>query len=322
MNTKLKIRSEKSEKKNLDVTVTILLATYNGETYLAEQLESIIQQTHKNWKIVVSDDGSNDNTLSILRDYQNKLGKSQLVIRHGPCRGFCANFMSLASDTTIDGTYFAFCDQDDRWHFNHLQRALRWLTENHAPTPSLYCARTRLVDQHGRYQGESTLRLRTPSFSNALIQSLAGGNTMVFNTAARNLLIATGNLPVVSHDWWIYMLVSGANGKIKYHRTPSIDYRQHGKNIVGSNVRIRDQFSRLMRMYEGQLKNWNNTNLESLRQCLHLLTNEHRQTVDAFIAARKKPFFARCAGIFKSGVRRQSISGDLGVILATLLGKI
>ncbi|MFZ3184680.1 MAG: glycosyltransferase family 2 protein [Pseudomonas sp.] len=322
MNTNTTIRSALFEANNLDNVVTILLATHNGEKYLAEQLESIIQQSYKHWKIVASDDGSTDNTLSILRDYQNKLGETRFVIKHGPCQGFCANFMALARDPSLDSAYFAFCDQDDRWHSNHLQRALSWLTDNQGTTASLYCGRTRLVNKNGHYQGESTLRLRTPSFRNALIQSLAGGNTMVFNTEARNLLIATGDLPVVSHDWWIYMLVSGANGQIKYHRIPSIDYRQHGKNIVGSNVRFRDQFSRLMRMSEGQLKEWNNTNLESLSQCMNLLTNEHRQTLDAFVAARKKTFFSRCVGVFKSGVHRQSISGDLGLIAATILGKI
>lgn len=322
MNASTTIRSASSKAHNHDEMVTILLATHNGEGYLTEQIDSIVQQNYTHWKIVVSDDGSSDNTLNILRNYQKKLGEARITIRQGPCRGFCANFMSLASDPSIDSAYFAFCDQDDRWHSNHLQRALDWLTESHAETPRLYCGRTRLINQNGHYQGESTLRLRPPSFSNALIQSIAGGNTMVFNSAARDLLIATGNLPVVSHDWWIYILVSGANGQIKYHRAPSIDYRQHGKNIVGSNVRFRDQISRLIRMREGQLKEWNNTNLESLSQCLHLLTDEHCHTLDAFITARKKNLFARCIGILKSGVHRQSITGNLGLIAATVLGKI
>lgn len=322
MNTNTTIRSESFEANHPDAIVTILLATHNGEQYFAEQLESIIQQSYKHWKIVVSDDGSTDSTLKLLRDYQNKLGEERFVIKHGPCQGFCANFMALASDLSIDSAYFAFCDQDDRWHADHLQRALSWLTENQGTTASLYCSRTRLVNQKGHYQGESTLRLRTPSFSNALIQSLAGGNTMVFNKAARDLLIATSNLLVISHDWWIYMLVTGTNGKVKYDSVPSVDYRQHGKNVVGSNVSFRDQLNRLMRMREGQLKEWNNTNLESLGQCLHLLTDEHRQTLETFVAARQKNFFARCLGILKSGVHRQSIVGDLGLITATVLGKI
>ena len=95
--------------------VCILLCTYNGAKYLKEQLNSIESQTYTNWRIIVSDDGSTDETLTLLHDYQNKWGTSKLEIRKGPQLGFCKNFLSLACDPTIRADYYCFCDQDDVW---------------------------------------------------------------------------------------------------------------------------------------------------------------------------------------------------------------
>lgn len=302
--------------------VAILMATYNGAKYLNEQLDSIIQQTYRDWTITVSDDGSSDNTLDILRRYQTQLGETRLSIRRGPCRGFAANYLSLVCEPSIGADFFTFCDQDDRWHPDRLERALQWLREIPEERPALYCGRTRLVDSQGRYLGESPLFLKTPSFANALVQSLAGGNTMVFNEAARALLAEAGELPVVSHDWWAYMLISGSGGLVKYDEIPLIDYRQHGANLIGANSSLADRLYRLRRMFAGHFKEWNNTNLDSLSRCLHLLLEQHHQTFQAFATAREAAFLQRCLGVLKSGVHRQTIFGDLGLLAATVLGKI
>lgn len=302
--------------------VTVFLATHNGERFLATQLESIIQQTYQSWQIIVSDDGSTDRTQDILRGYQERLGVSRLIIKNGPCSGFCANFMALAGNAAIDGDFFAFCDQDDYWHPDHLQRALNWLTENQSSTPSLHCGRTHLINERGDSEGKSAPRPRMPSFSNALIQSLAGGNTMVFNAAARNLLVETAHLNIISHDWWLYILVSGANGRIKYDNSPSVDYRQHGKNIIGGSSTLRKQLAVLRRINQGQLKGWNSTNLDSLSQCLHLLEGKQKIIFEQFVAARRKYFLARCQGIRKSGVSRQTTIGNFGFFVAALLNKV
>jgi glycosyltransferase involved in cell wall biosynthesis len=92
--------------------VALLMCTKNGATFLGEQLKSIAEQTHTNWTLFASDDGSTDKTKHILE----RFGQDQLqrvVVRNGPKKGVCANFLSLATDPTIDGDYFAFSDQDD-----------------------------------------------------------------------------------------------------------------------------------------------------------------------------------------------------------------
>ena len=91
------------------------MSTYNGEKFLAEQLQSIEDQTHKNWRLVISDDGSSDNTLAIAKQFQSNWGNDRLEIRQGPQQGFCQNFLSMACDTRLRADLYAFSDQDDVW---------------------------------------------------------------------------------------------------------------------------------------------------------------------------------------------------------------
>lgn len=96
-------------------SVAILMGTFNGEKYLAEQLDFLEAQTVTNWRLYVSDDGSTDATLDIIHRYQSKWGTDKIQYRLGPQKGFAQNFLSLACDTSIKADYYAFCDQDDVW---------------------------------------------------------------------------------------------------------------------------------------------------------------------------------------------------------------
>ncbi len=125
------------------------MGTYNGEAFLAEQLLSIENQSHKNWRLVISDDGSSDATLTIAREFQKKWGSDWLAIREGPIQGFCTNFLSMTCDPTIKSDYYAFSDKDDVWNNDKLSKALRHFTaENDLETPRLYCGRVQLADKN------------------------------------------------------------------------------------------------------------------------------------------------------------------------------
>lgn len=302
--------------------VAVLLGTYNGERYLEAQLQSIIRQSHQDWLIVASDDGSTDRTLELLRHYQQQLGEQRLHFVKGPQQGFVANFMALASTPNIQADYFAFSDQDDSWHADHLERALEWIESINACGPALHCSRTRLVRDNGHPFGLSPLFAKPPTFRNALVQSLAGGNTMVFNRSARELLIRTRHLPIVSHDWWLYMLVTGAGGHVRYCETPSVDYRQHGSNLVGANSSLNDRLHRIRRMFAGHFQQWNELNLAALNNCRDLLSAENRHTLDTFTNARSAALVPRLRGLRRSGVHRQTTPGNLGLLLAALLGRL
>lgn len=164
--------------------VAILLCTYHGQHYLAEQLDSFAAQSHPNWEIWASDDGSEDDTHAILEAYQQKWPAGRLSIHFGPAEGFAANFLSLTCKASIKADYYAYSDQDDVWEAGKLERAVRWLETIPPNIPALYCGRTRLVDADNNEIGLSPLFSKPPSFANALMQNIGGGNTMVFNNAA------------------------------------------------------------------------------------------------------------------------------------------
>src|SRR5690606_35735006 len=153
------------------------------------------------------DDGSEDNTRTILEAYKKKWGAERLSLRAGPTEGFVANFLSLTCRASIEADYYAYSDQDDIWDADKLERAVRWLETIPKDIPALYCSRTRLVDAEKNHIGFSPLFTAPPSFANALIQSVAGGNTMVFNNAAREILRQAGeNVQVITHDSWPYVV--------------------------------------------------------------------------------------------------------------------
>lgn len=302
--------------------VVILMATYNGQNYLAEQLESIVSQTHKNWELWVSDDGSVDQTNSILKNFQNQSNQT-MVIKDGPKKGFAENFLSLVPIVETRSDYYAFADQDDIWEPNKLKYAIDWLKTIPENRPALYCSRTKLVDENLNDIGFSPLFERKPSFLNALVQSIAGGNTMVFNHSAFKLLQDAKNIsPIVSHDWWVYLLVTGAGGSVFYDPIPAIKYRQHNTNLVGNNTSWHARLHRLKMLYKGGFKKWIDYNCEALVSIHHLLTQENRLVLQKFLLARKVGFFSRLIKINQLGLYRQSFLGNISLRIGMLFKKI
>lgn len=305
-------------------SVAILLCTLNGAQFLRDQLASIALQDHANWTLVASDDGSRDMTVDILSEFGSvQLDGFRVKLRKGPKQGAAANFLSLATDQSIRSDYYAYCDQDDVWARNKLRRALSYLETVPKGVPALYCSRTRLVDQHGNPYGLSPLFRRAPSFANALVQNIGGGNTMVFNRAARDLIAQTKGHEVVAHDWWTYMLVSGAGGRVIYDPWPSLDYRQHGENQVGANKGLLPKLKRISMLAEGRFSEWNSINVRTLLQCQHLLSEPNNKLLRQFVDARAAPSpLSRLTLLSRSGIYRQTVSGHLALHAASLLGKL
>jgi glycosyltransferase involved in cell wall biosynthesis len=303
-------------------TVAILLCTHFGADYLQEQLDSICRQTYSEVSLWISDDNSEDATLPILRSFKLRPGECRVSIGHGPGSGCTANFLSLICNPEIEGDYFAYADQDDIWEPDKLSRAVDALGAVPGEIPGLYCSRTRAITRDGEPAGMSPLFARTPGFANALLQNIGGGNTMVMNRAARDLLRAAGNLPVVSHDWWTYILVTGAGGTVIYDPEPSVLYRQHDANLVGSNAGWRARLGRWKMAVKNRSRDWNTINIAALQQVRALITPENRVVLDEFSRARDRWLLPRIWGIGKSGVYLQTRAGTLGLVVAALLKKI
>lgn len=300
--------------------VAVLLCTYNGEKFLAEQLESIERQTHSNWTLTVSDDGSTDATHVLLDAYKSRLGETRCVIEHGPAKGFSANFLSLTCRANIQADFYAWSDQDDVWYDDKLQRAIERLKHVPAHVPALYCGRTELTHERGEHMGYSPLFARAPSFANALVQSIGGGNTMVLNHAAVLLLREAGaNVKIVSHDWWTYLLVAGCGGVVVYDPEPAIFYRQHDGNLIGGNANWAARLVRLRMVFQGRFREWNELNIAALQSVQSRLTPQNNEIFMRFSAARNKSFLARFIELKRSGVYRQTLLGNLGLVLAAFL---
>ena len=299
-----------------------MLGTKDGAAFLRDQLQSFADQSHENWSLVVSDDGSRDATREIIERFAAE-HPQRVVVREGPRQGVTANFLSLATDPTIAARVFAFSDQDDIWHADKLTRALAFLATAPEGLPALYCGRTELMTEDGRCYGLSPLFRRPPSFRNALVQSLGGGNTMVFNRAAKALAEAAGAQEVVLHDWWLYQLVSAAGGTVFYDARPMLNYRQHPTNLIGSNQSRQARLLRIRLMLSGRFRDWNETNIAALRRLPEqLITPDNRRVLELFAAARSAALPKRLACLWQSGVYRQTVLGNLGLLAAAVLNRL
>lgn len=304
--------------------VAILLATYNGARFLEDQLNSIANQTYKNWMLFASDDGSTDETISILNHYRSRWGDNKLVIEQGPKKGFAMNFVNLLCSEEINADFYAFADQDDIWHTDKLERALNTLRSTPQSVPCLYGGRTLTISERNEIVGRSPLFKKAPSFQNALVQSIMGGNTMVLNQALRENLkrvdYTRASLP--SHDWWCYLVVTGLSGACVYDPEPSVSYRQHSDNIVGSNVGLAHRFHRFRRLLDGQLRLWTDAHLALLTQLEPLLSPKNKRTLEQLKAIRYNGVFRRLIALWNSGLHRQSLPQTGMLVVAVLIRKI
>lgn len=232
----------KSKEDNLNspATIDILLATYNGEAYLAQQLESLFRQSYQSWRLLVRDDGSNDKTLSLLRaEDEHHPGRIHIIEDTKSSLGATQNFGELLLYSTAN--YTMFCDQDDVWLPNKIELSLermRQLEQQHGDThPILVYTDLQLVDE--------TLSTIAPSFwmyskadprqrqtwNRLLIDNMAAGCTMLFNRPLREIATPIAKEAVV-HDWW-FALIASLVGVIEPIYEPTILYRQHQSNTIG-----------------------------------------------------------------------------------------
>jgi glycosyltransferase involved in cell wall biosynthesis len=302
--------------------LAVLLATYNGARFLDAQLRSVISQDWPAIDVIASDDSSDDNTVELLSSWKAIWNKGSFTVASGPRQGFAGNFRRLLAEFEVDADYVAFSDQDDIWLSEKTKVAIAAIDE-HGSRPALYCARTLVTDVDDRVVSLSTLFRKTPDFANALVQSIGGGNTMVMNRAAYELLReAARRTDFVSHDWFAYLIVAGAGGKVIYSETPHVRYRQHDANVLGSNLGFRARISRARFALSGRYVGWNNLNMSALAACRDMLTPDAAAKFDHFCKARHGNLPQRIVSLWRSGVYRQTAIGQLSLYLAGFLGKL
>ncbi|MGG4094718.1 glycosyltransferase family 2 protein [Paenibacillus lautus] len=306
--------------------VQVLLSAYNGEKYISEQIQSILNQTHSSILILIRDDGSTDQTVEILEQLM-KIYPDKIKLLKGPNIGVVPSFFELLRSADAEADYYCFCDQDDVWLDRKVEHAITCLDSSmHTDVPAMVFTSTHLTDDELNRKGTwPKPPTREPSFFNALYENIAIGATITMNQSARNLFMYSKSVDsqkVLMHDWWFYLLVS-AFGTVIYDNNPSMLYRQHNNNVVGGSNSIL-----------GKLKSkWASFKRHTGKDLLHKqasefdriygsrLTGVQKEQLDLFLASRTR-FIDRFHYARKSKLYRQSKAESLLFKFFILIGFI
>ena len=298
-------------------TVEVLLSSYNGSRWLPEQVDSILGQTHTPLRLTIRDDGSTDDTRTVLSAYEADV---RVQVAYGTNLGLPEAFFRLLDGSSDDADLWALSDQDDVWLADKLARAVAALAA--IDGPALYCARVAVTDEELRPLYPHELPRRGPSFANALVQNIALGCTVVVNRKARDLLRHCWPEDCVMHDAWMYLVVAGA-GQVIYDPTVVVKYRQHGGNSVGMG---RGPASRLAGRVRRQLSvggagKHGRQDAELLRLHGEHLTTGHRRMLDEFLAGQRTlPGRLRAATL--GPTHRQTRGSDLVLKALHVAGRV
>ena len=212
--------------------VSVLMSTYNGEKFLFPQIESILRQNNVKVEIFIRDDGSNDETICLLKKIQQECPNA--IIIYGQNKGFIGSFSELVNYAYLnsDSDYYAFVDQDDLWYPDKLNKACGILSDFSDESPNLFCSNSDIIDANGNKTGRF-FRQYIPRYTrgNVLMFPTFQGCSMVFNRKA--LEIYYHHPPQIAfHDRWMY-LICHFLGNIHYETTPLFGYRVHEFNALG-----------------------------------------------------------------------------------------
>ncbi len=220
--------------------IDILLATYNGERFLREQIDSILNQSYQDFHLIIRDDGSKDCTLAIVHDYIARHPGKITLIEDSVHRGAIGSFSHLLSSS--GAPYVMFSDQDDVWLADKIQVTIAKMREMESlhgkEVPLLVHGDLIVVDQDLKVISESFWKYihLKPSegfrLNRIMVQNEVTGCTMMLNRPLADLAKPIAPESIM-HDWWIG-LVASACGHIGIVKSPIILYRQHGKNTLGA----------------------------------------------------------------------------------------
>lgn len=226
--------------------ITVLLSSYNGEKYIKEQIDSILQQNGVELRILIRDDGSTDKTVQIIESYQTK----NISLIKGENVGSTRSFFELIKQAP-ESSFYAFSDQDDVWDPDKLSVAINHIKE-FSSIPAIYSSNTRLVDCNLKPIAYESLNPRT-TLGSALVKNYATGCTIAFNQNLMKFLRRSVDISVPYHDWWANLVALSVGGVSVYDTEPHISYRQHANNVVGATISKTQKWkSRLHRFYNSR----------------------------------------------------------------------
>lgn len=220
--------------------IAIIMATYNGEEYIREQMDSILKNHFQDFELHIYDDGSKDNTVSILEEYERNYPGKIFAHKNERNRGVIRNFLCAAQE--MDADYYMFSDQDDYWLPDKIEKTFNKMKETEqGKTPVVVFGDAKVVDKDLKeicpsFHKHSNLDVTKLDLVHLAMENKLIGCTIMFNRGLKEKLTEFPK-EIRMHDWWVG-LVGAALGKVAYVDEPLLLYRQHGTNTLGSVTEI------------------------------------------------------------------------------------
>ncbi len=279
-----------------DKKVAVIMSTYNGESFIREQLESILEQTYRNVEIIVRDDGSKDDTVAIVKEYQKK--HKNIKLFEGENLGFVKSFFELLK--LADADYYSYADQDDIWIENKIELAVNSLNKLDETKPNMVFGNSDYYDENMSFIGIGE-KNKEYSFLQALFACIGQGMTMTVNKKTRDMIIENMPKSCFFHDWWTYLLCIGM-GNVAYNNVTTVKYRRRKQNATSEGQgylrlliwRVKNLlFKNGMKDIKQQMLNFKEIYYDELsdenKEILDLFSNEKY----SFPIALKKAFYPK-----------------------------
>ena len=299
----------------MEKKVAVVMSTYNGEKYIKEQLDSILNQTYKNIDIVIRDDGSKDNTVKIIESYQKKFSNIKLIT--GKNLGFIKSFFELLR--LVEADYYAYADQDDVWMPNKIELAVEELNKLDDRKPNMAFGNSDYYDENMNLINEGE-KYRKYSFRMALFACVTQGMTMTINKTTRDFIVKNPPKTCFFHDWWTYLICIGM-GNIAYSNVTVVKYRR-----MKTNATVEGQG--YFRLFIWRIKNllMNDGIKDIKRQMLNYkkiyynkLSDQDKKELDLF-SKEKYNFFTSLKKMFYPKRLRSRIIDDIMLRILFLIG--
>lgn len=297
--------------------IEILMATYNGEKYIREQIESLLAQTYSNWILRVRDDGSKDKTMEIVEEYIKKYPEKISVLKDnkGSLRAK-ENFMTLLRNSKEN--YMMFCDQDDVWLPNKIEITLKKMREVENG-PTLIHTDLKVVDQNLNTIADSFCKYQRinperKKYNHLIVQNNITGCTMMINRELANLCNEEFKDGVM-HDW-IIGIIASLTGKIQFVKEPTILYRQHGNNDVGAkgywgNIKVK--VKKIEKIKEDLLRTIKQ--IDEIIKKIKIEDLEKEKEIREYLGIKNKNFIYQKYWIIKNNYLKDTFFRKIGQIL-------
>lgn len=310
------------------MTVDILLSTFNGASFIGEFLDSLLEQSFQEYTLIVRDDGSGDETLSILHEYRELFGnKLRIVGSKNVNLGPAKSFTVLLGETDAD--YILFADQDDIWVDNKIEIFLREMQnqeKKYQKLPILVHSDLEVVDHnlmtiYPSFWSQQMFELQRKNLSDLVFQNMVTGCAMMINRSLSHFVkgVESG---MIMHDWWA-ALAASSFGVIAEIDLPLTKYRQHGTNCIGAKeIRRKPFVLRVINLFSKSKKN-------ELKQCIQYtgeqavgflneyrdkLTQKQRQLLMEYGTLLEQSWFRRRWILLKYGIRQHGSRSNLGFL--------